>query len=87
MLMYQYPYGNSQQLNLDWLLTAWRNFQKQVEDMIAPQWSDTESYVEHDLVIHDHVLYYCVVANATVHDFVPEEWQTISCADIFNGNM
>ncbi len=85
--MYEYPYGNAQQLNLDWLLTAWRKFQQQVEAMIGTQWSDTETYLENALVIHDHVLFYCVVATATVGEFKPDEWSTINIADIFMGNM
>ena len=85
--MYEYPYGNSQELNLDWLLTAWRIFQGQIEDMIAPQWSDREVYEEFDLVIHEHVLYYCVNASATPAEFIPEEWQQLNLADIFNGNI
>lgn len=85
--MYQYPYGNSQQLNLDWLLTQWRQFQKQVEDMIAPQWSDTESYAQNALVIHDHVFYYCTAVAATVGEFKPNEWAALTIADIFMGNI
>ena len=87
MTMYQYPYGNAQQLNLDWLLSQWRLFQKQIEDMIAPQWSETESYAEYDLVIHDHVFYYCTAVAATIGDFKSDEWQQVSFADIINGNI
>lgn len=85
--MYQYPYGNSQQLNLDWLLTQWRMFQKQIEDMIAPQWSDTETYVEWNIVIHEHTLFYCSTATATVGEFKPDEWTAFSFADALMGNI
>lgn len=84
---YQYPYGNSQQLNLDWLLTEWRKFQKTIEDMIAPQWSNTEAYSNSAIVIYDHELFYCSVANATVGTFIPAEWTKFSIADIFMGNI
>ena len=85
--MYQYPYGNSQQLNLDWLLTQWRQFQKQVEDMIAPQWSDTETYAQNDIVIHEHALFYCNTALVTVGEFKPDEWTSFSIADALQGNI
>lgn len=85
--MYQYPYGNSQQLNLDWLLTQWRQFQKQVEDMIAPQWSDTVSYTQNDIVIHEHTLFYCNTGAATIGEFKPDEWTVFSIADALQGNI
>ena len=80
--MYQYPYGNAQQLNLDWLLNEWRRWQQQVENMIAPQWSDTAEYAADDIVILDHVLYICDTAHATVGEFVPEEWQPTSFSEL-----
>ena len=80
--MYQYPYGNAQQLNLDWLLNEWRRWQQQVENMIAPQWSDTDTYTEGAVVILDHVLYACTVATATVGEFEPEEWQPVTLSDL-----
>lgn len=82
MLMYQYPYGNTQQLNLDWLLNEWRRWQQQVENMIAPQWSDTDTYTEGAVVILDHVLYICDTATATVGEFVPEEWLPTSFSEL-----
>ena len=80
--MYQYPYGNAQQLNLDWLLNEWRRWQQQVENMIAAQWSDTAEYAADDIVILDHVLYICDTAHATVGEFVPEEWQPVTLSDL-----
>ena len=87
--MYEYPSGNAQQLNLDWLLTEWRKFQKTIEDMIAPQWSNTQAYTNGapDIVIFDHELFYCNVAHATVGTFIPAEWHKFSIADVFMGNM
>lgn len=82
MLMYQYPYGNAQQLNLDWLLNEWRRWQQQVENMIAAQWSDTDTYTQGAVVILDHVLYICDTATATVGEFVPEEWLPVTLSDL-----
>ena len=87
MLMYQYPYGNAQQLNLDWLLNQWRIFQQQVENMIAPQWSDTETYAQWAVVIHEHTLFFCDVETATVGEFKSEEWVAFSIADALLGNI
>lgn len=67
--MYQYPYGNSQQLNLDWLINAWRQYQKQVENMIAPQYDHNSAYPDPALVVYEHKLYY---NNQPIND--PEEW-------------
>ena len=74
-------------MNLDWLLTQWRQFQKQVEDMIAPQWSDTVSYAMNDIVIHEHALFYCNTAAATVGEFKADEWTVFSIADALQGNI
>ena len=83
--MYNYPYGNLQQLNLDWLLTEWRNYQAQIEDMIAPQWSESVSYEEGAVVIYGHVLYRCVVTASTPRIFEGDEWQSVRLIDIING--
>lgn len=83
--MFEYPYGDLQKLNLDWLLQAWREFQHQIEDAIAPQWSDTTSYTEDDVVFHDHVLYICTVPASTVRIFKADEWEVTQLIDIVNG--
>lgn len=33
--MYKYPYGNLQQLNLDWFLTEWENFKTEAEETLG----------------------------------------------------
>ena len=83
--MYNYPYGNLQELNLDWVLTEWRNYQAQIEDMIAPQWSESVSYEEDAVVIYEHVLYRCVVTASTPRIFEADEWQSVRLIDIING--
>ena len=85
--MYQYPYGNSQQLNLDWLINAWRTFQRQIEDMIAPQYSDSTEYDAYALVIHDHALYCAPDPISPAEEWNPEHWVQISLNDIINGNI
>ena len=55
--------------------------------MIAAQWSDTESYAQYAIVIHDHVLCYCDVPAATVGEFKPDEWVVFNLADILMGNI
>lgn len=55
--------------------------------MIAPQWSDTESYAQNDIVIHEHALFYCNTAAATVGEFKADEWTVFSIADALMGNI
>ena len=55
--------------------------------MIAPQWSDTESYAQWAVVIYDHVLYFCDVVAATVGEFKPDEWVAFNLADALMGNI
>ena len=85
--MYNYPYGNSQQLNLDWLISAWRQYQEQVENMIAPQYDHNIAYPAMSLVIHDHKFYYNPDDINDPEEWDPEHWTQISIADIFMGNI
>ena len=55
--------------------------------MIAQQWSDTASYAEYDIVIHEHALFYCNTAAATVGEFKPDEWTVFNLADALMGNI
>ena len=56
--MFRYPYGNTQALNLDWLLKEWREYQSTIENMIAPQYSKNAQYEARTRVIYEHKLYY-----------------------------
>ena len=85
--MYNYPYGNTSQLNLDWFLQSWRVFQSQVEAMIAPQYSNTTEYDANSLVIYDHAFYYNPDPISPAEEWNPDHWTNISIADIFMGNM
>ena len=80
--MYNYPYGNSQQLNLDWLISAWRQYQEQVEDMIAPQYDHNVAYDVAAIVLHDHKLYYNNQAINDPEEWDPDHWTETNLADI-----
>lgn len=86
-MAYKYPFGNTQQLNLDWLLQQWRVFQSQIEDMIAPAYSDTDTYPANSLVIFQHKLYYNPQAINAPEDWTPAHWEEITLAEILEGNM
>lgn len=85
--MYNYPYGDTSQLNLDWLLQSWRQFQRQIEDMIAPQYSNTTEYDAGSLVIYEHAFYYNPDPISPAEEWDPNHWTNISIADIFMGNV
>ena len=80
--MYNYPYGDTQQLNLDWLLRSWREFQTQVENLIAPQYSDTTAYPAGSLVIHEHILYTNPAAILDGEVWNPNHWQATNLANM-----
>lgn len=83
--MYNYPYGNTSQLNLDWFLQSWRQFQKAVEDMIAPQYSNSDTYPAGSVVIYEHVLYTNVDPIPVAEEWDPEHWQETSITTIIGG--
>ena len=83
--MYNYPYGNTSQLNMDWILQSWRQFQRQIEDMIAPQYSESSTYPAFSLVIYEHVLYTNPADIDVEGQFDPESWEQISVAAIVGG--
>lgn len=82
--MYHYPYGNSEQLNLDWLLRSWREFQKAIEDMIAPQYDPKIAYPDPALVIYNHVLYTNTVAITEPEEWNPDHWAQTSIFGILS---
>lgn len=83
--MYNYPYGNTSQLNLDWFLQSWRQFQRAVEDMIAPQYSESSTYPANSIVIYQHVLYTNPAAITVEEQFDPANWEQISIAELMGG--
>lgn len=84
--MYNYPYGNTSQLNMDWILQSWRQFQKQIEDMIAPQYSESETYPADSLVIYNHVLYTNPAVITGPGPFDPESWVTVFISELIGGD-
>lgn len=80
--MYNYPYGNTSQLNLDWFLQSWRVFQSQVEAMIAPQYDPNSAYPDPAIVLHEHMLYYNSTPIITPEEWDPDHWTVTSLADI-----
>lgn len=80
--MYQYPYGDSQQLNLDWLLNAWRTFQSQICDMIAPAYSNSATYAIGDLVIYGMELWRCTETIQIAEDFNIDHWEGLTVAEL-----
>ena len=80
--MYQYPYGDSQQLNLDWLINAWRTFQSQICDMIASTYSNSSVYAVGDVVIYNMQLWRCTEAIQTAEEFNVQHWERISVVDL-----
>ena len=85
MGVYQYPYGNTQELNLDWFLNAFVEFTRAIENMIAPQYEKKQYLTLSTLVIHNHKLYYNTVEIAVPEDFNAEHWTEITIAEIVGG--
>ena len=80
--MFRYPYGNTQALNLDWLLTQWREYQSTIENMIAPQYSKTAQYEAGTLVVYEHKLYYNPEAIYVPGDFNAELWTETKLSEL-----
>lgn len=80
--MYLFPNGDSQQLNLDWLINAWRTFQTQVSSMIAPDYSNSSVYPVGSLVIYNMQLWRCTTEVQTEEEFDFLKWEKVSLADI-----
>ena len=59
----------------------------QIEDMIAPAYSDTDTYPAYSLVIVQHKLYYNPQAIEAAEDWTPAHWEEITLAEIFEGNL
>ena len=82
--MFNYPYGQSQELNLTWLLNAWRAYQSQIEDAIAPPYSDKVTYAAASLVWYDHTLYTNPTAIEVPEDFDEDHWEKTSIYEILS---
>lgn len=82
--MFNYPYGQSQELNLTWLLNAWRQFQSQIEDAIAPQYSDQIAYPNPVFLWYEHTLYTNPDAIPAPEPWTPEHWVPTSIYEILS---
>lgn len=82
--MFNYPYGQSQELNLTWLLNAWRQYQSQIENAIAPQYDEHIAYPDPVFLWYDHVLYTNPDPILDPEPFTPEHWDPISIWDILS---
>lgn len=80
--MFNYPYGQSQELNLTWLLNAWRQYQSQIEDAIAQQYNEQIAYPDPIFLWHEHVLYTNNIAISAPEPWTPDHWDVISLWDI-----
>ena len=89
--MYQYPYGDSQQLNLDWIINKLTALSNEIEEhgsdvdleevanaLISITYSSTQAYNTSDIVFYDGHLYRCnttISAPGEVWD--PAHWDQI----------
>lgn len=80
--MFNYPYGNIQELNLTWLLNAWRDYQSHIEDAIAPQYSDQAIYDYPIFLWYEHDLYYNNQAINAPEPWTPEHWTKTSIYEL-----
>lgn len=82
--MFNYPFGQSQELNLTWLINAWIQYQEQIEDAIAPQYSDKITYAAASLVWYDDTLYTNPDAINVPEDFNEDHWEKTSIYEILS---
>ena len=82
--MFNYPYGNTQELNLSWLLKAWRDYQEQIENAIAPQYDEHIAYPDPVFLWFEHVLYTNPDPIPDPEPFTPEHWTVTSLWDILS---
>ena len=81
---YRYPYGNTSQLNLDWLLTSWREFQNAVLGMIAPAYDNTSRYTAGALCVYNMSLWRCKEAITTPEEFSTEHWEIVTITEVIS---
>lgn len=83
--MFVYPYGNNSNLNLDWLISAWRSFQKDVCSMIAQDYDNTATYPAGSVVIYNMILYTNPEDILTAEEFNPEHWSKTTITELIGG--
>lgn len=89
--MYQYPYGNAQQLNLDWILSKLQeiesgsgggaDLEKVANTLVSASFDATIPYRRYDYAFYDGKLYRAL--NDTIGAFNPADWLEVTLgADI-----
>ena len=88
--MYQYPYGDTQQLNLDWILTKIKELEaggseggSSIEDvantLISATYNAATQYRRYDYCFYNGKLYRCL--SDTTGAFTPADWQEALIGD------
>lgn len=88
--MYKYPYGDSQQLNLDWILAKLKELEQQsgsggadLEEvsnaLIALTYNPATLYTRYDYAFHNGKLYRCLTGTSGTFD--PDAWQEALIGD------
>ena len=89
--MYQYPYGDTQQLNLDWILTKIKELEasggsgggssiKEVANtLISATYNASTQYRRYDYCFYNGKLYRCL--SDTTGAFTPADWQEVLIGD------
>ena len=80
--MFMYPYGDSEQLNLSWLLQQWREFQAIIMEAIAPQYDNSKTYLIGALCWYEYVLYKCTEDIDTAEEFNSEHWEKTQLSEL-----
>lgn len=80
--MFMYPYGDSEQLNLSWLLQQWREFQMIIMEAIAPQYDESKTYLSGDLRWYEYVLYRCTEDIDDPEQFNAEHWEKTQLSEL-----
>ena len=89
--MYQYPYGNAQQLNLDWILSKLQeldsgsgggaDLEEVANTLVSASFDATIPYRKYDYAFYDGELYRAL--NDTIGAFNPADWMEVTLgADI-----
>ena len=89
MTMYQYPYGNAQQLNLDWILNKIQelesggggevDLEEVANALVSASYNTGISYRIYDYVFYNNKLYRCV--NDTTGAWNPSDWTEVPIGD------
>ena len=86
--MYQYPYGDTQQLNLDWILTKIKeletgsgniDMEEVANTLISATYNASNAYRRYDYCYYNGKLYRCL--SDTTGAFNPADWQEVLIGD------